>query len=92
MADAHVLDHAPAKWGDTFLGHAILLSEARLLTPRFSDRTRPPRYRAAHDNTHQPARGVLPRERFSSLAHWRHTGGLIEYPLCTPLLKFELGQ
>jgi hypothetical protein len=32
MADAHVLDHAPAKWGDAFLGHAILLSEARLLT------------------------------------------------------------
>src|SRR3979409_1355899 len=32
MADAHVLDHAPAKWGDAFLGYAILLSEARLLT------------------------------------------------------------
>jgi hypothetical protein len=35
MADAHVLDHAPAKWGDTFLGHAILLSEARLLQGGF---------------------------------------------------------
>jgi hypothetical protein len=42
MADAHVLDHAPAKWRDAFLGHAILLSEARLLTPRSSDRTLPP--------------------------------------------------
>jgi hypothetical protein len=67
MADAHVLDYAPANRGDAFLGHAMLLSEARLLTPRFSDRTRPPRYRAAHDDTHQTARGALPRERFSSL-------------------------
>src|SRR4029077_18753864 len=57
MADAHVLDHAPAKWGDAFLGHAILLSEARLLTPRSSDRTLPPRYRTPHDDTPQPARG-----------------------------------
>src|SRR5580693_5854978 len=68
MADAHVLDHAPAKWGDAFLGHAILLSEARLLTPRSSDRTLPPHYHTPHGDTHQPARGALPRERFSSLA------------------------
>src|ERR1700730_9000165 len=71
MADAHVLDHAPAKWGDAFLGHAILLSEARLLTPRSSDRTLPPRYRTLHDDTRQPARGALPRERFRSLAQMR---------------------
>ena len=54
--------------GDAFLGHAILLSEARLLTPRSSDRTLPPRYRTPHGDTHQPARGALPRARFSSLA------------------------
>ena len=75
MADAHVLDHAPTKWGDAFLGHAILLSEARLLTPRSSDRTRPPRYRTPHDDTHQPARGALPRERFSSLLQERRDNG-----------------
>src|SRR3984893_4157245 len=45
-ADGHVPDHAPAKRGDALLGHAILLSEARLLTPRSSDRSLPTRYRA----------------------------------------------
>lgn len=37
------------------------------LTPRSSDTTRPPRYRTPYDDTYQPARGALPRERFSSL-------------------------
>src|ERR1700681_2935234 len=69
MADAHVLDHAPAKWGDAFLGHAILLSEARLLTPRSSDRTRPPSYRTPHDDT--PKASARPPSRASVLFLWR---------------------
>jgi hypothetical protein len=28
----------------------------------------------------------------SVVAHWRHSGGLSEYPLSTPLLKFKLGH
>src|ERR1700720_4534489 len=68
MADAHVLDHAPAKWGDAFLGHAILLSEARLLTPRSSDRTLPPRYRTPTMTPPSRREDALPRGRFNSLA------------------------
>ena len=44
MPDGHVLDHAAAKRGDAFLGHAMLLSEAGLLTPRSSDSSPPARY------------------------------------------------
>src|ERR1700730_10210265 len=64
MADAHVLDPAPASWCEAFIGHAIVLSEAKLLTPRSADRTLPPRCRTPHSDTLQPARGALTRERF----------------------------
>src|SRR4029077_16963591 len=39
IADRHVFDHAPAQRADALIGHGILLSEPRLLTPRSSDRS-----------------------------------------------------
>src|ERR1019366_7738758 len=39
MADRHVLDHSPPQRADGLVGHGILLSEPRLLTPLFSNRT-----------------------------------------------------
>src|SRR3974390_2346955 len=39
IAHRHVFNHAPAQRADALIGHGILLSEPRLLTPRSSDRT-----------------------------------------------------
>jgi class 3 adenylate cyclase len=40
--DRHVFNHAPTQRADALIGHGILLSEPRLLTPRSSDRTTRP--------------------------------------------------
>jgi len=42
IAHRHVFNHAPAQRADALIGHGILLSEQRLLTPRSSDRTTRP--------------------------------------------------
>src|SRR4029077_4194304 len=39
IAHRHVFNHAPAQRADALVGHGILLSEPKLLTPRSSDRT-----------------------------------------------------
>src|SRR5580704_13325204 len=39
IANRHVFDHAPAQRANALIGHGILLSEPRLLTPRSSDRS-----------------------------------------------------
>src|SRR4029077_3903337 len=39
IAHRHVFDHAPAQRPDALIGHGILLSEPRSLTPRSSDRS-----------------------------------------------------
>ena len=71
IADDHVLDHVPATWARARLGHAILLTEARLPTPRSSDRTLPTPYGAPLDDAPQPARSALPRERLTPLGQGR---------------------
>src|SRR5207342_3726159 len=64
IAHRHVFNHAPAQRADALIGHGILLSEPRLLTPRSSDRSiRPVSVWLL------PCRrpSALPRERFRSL-------------------------
>src|SRR4029077_6790963 len=39
ISDRHVFAHAPGQRADALIGHGILLSEPRLLTPRSSDRS-----------------------------------------------------
>ena len=66
ITQRHVFDHALPQQADALIGHGILLSEPRLLTPDPQTRTSRLRYRDPISLRRRLARSALPRERFRS--------------------------
>src|SRR5208337_4104712 len=90
MTNRHVFDHALAQRADGLVGHGVTPVSHEVANPMILRQDQPPRYAGLQCASCELSPGNLPRERFSSLAHWRHSGELIEWRLPTPTRPFKL--
>src|ERR1700686_3628002 len=73
ITQRHVFDHALPQQADALIGHWILLSEPRLLTPDLQT-GRAVSLPRSHQTQAPLARSALPRERFRSVTHCGRRG------------------